>query len=203
MTSQLGQQEKVGIACLYYDYRIQESQTLVNILGDILKQLLVKVSDSNSQFMEEVEKKLDAIQKEKRGVQEHDLLPMLKQALSILHMGFVCMDAIDELEPRIRKRLLSTLHTLQAECRSTRLFLTGRSHIQQEVKDSLGIHEGDSISISADDGDIRAYLIHEIEQDRDPCAMNEKLKEEILDVIIAKSEGMYVLDPVLMLILTN
>ena len=180
----------MGIACLYYDYRDQQSQTLVNILGSILKQLLVKISTSNPQFMEEVEKKLDAIQKQTRGVEENDLLPMLKQALYTLHMGYVCMDALDELEPRVRKRLLSTLRTLQAECRSTRLFLTGRPHIRLEVYDSLGIQEEDSISISADAGDIRAYLIHEIEQDRDPCAMNEKLKEEILDVIIAKSDGM-------------
>ena len=151
--------------------------------------------------MEEVERKLDAIQKQNRHVEQDEVLLILKQALSTLETGFVCMDALDELEPRIRKQLLSTLQTLQAECRSIRVFLTGRPHIQLEVNESLGIQEGDSVSISAEADDIRAYLIHEIEQDRDPCAMNEELKEEILDVIISKSEGMYVLDLVLVLVL--
>ena len=142
--------------------------------------------------MEETEKKLDAIQKRNSSIDQNDLLPMLKQALYMLDMGFVCMDALDELEPRVRRRLLSTFQTLQAECRSTRLFLTGRPHIWPEVNEILGIQEKDAINVAAEASDIQAYLIHEIEQDRNSCAMNEELKKEILDVIIAKSEGMQV-----------
>ena len=120
-----------------------------------------------------------------------DISQILKVLLQQLNRSFICLDALDELEPRTRFVLLKAL---QADLRSIRIFLTGRPHIHLGVDEALQTKLG-AIHINAYEGDIRGYLIHEIEQDEkiNPGDMNEQLKEEIVETITGKAGGMYVM----------
>jgi len=175
LISQHGERQ---VAYIYCDYRDQTNQTVVHILGSFLKQLL---SAAIHTVPEAIINELEAIQTQGKRVETSNVIQMLKSVVSQLDVCFLCIDALDELEPRVRLELLKLLQS------TARIFLTGRPHIQTEVNNSE-----DAIHITADRGDIKAYLNHGIEQDIEinPGEMNESLKQSILDVILSKSDGM-------------
>ena len=174
------------VAYIYGDYRDQPNQTLVNIIGSLLKQLLT-VNISN--VPDAVISLLESTQEEGKRLGKRHMLQIVKSAVPQLNgPSFLCIDALDELEPRVRHELLKVL---QSEFVHSRIFLTGRPHIRSEVSSVFQAHH-DPINITADLGDVRAYLIHEIELDMEvnPEDMNGQLKEEILEAIINQAKGM-------------
>lgn len=118
-----------------------------------------------------------------------DILGMVKLTLSNFCRSFICIDALDELQPDVRQALLKALCEGFTSHRGVQLFLTARPHIPQEVNDCLRISHN-AIDVIAYGDDIRAYLIRQIALDTSPTAMNESLKAEILHTIVEKSEGM-------------
>jgi len=175
-----------NVVYIYCDYGDQTNQTLVNILGSLLRQLLV-----TSTFVPEaITTLLESRKKHGQIVEVGDISEMLKALLlQRNNCNFLCLDALDELEPHTRFALLKALHT---DFSTIRIFLTGRPHIQPEVDGALQT-KLDAMHITADGGDIRGYLTHEIEKDMNinPGDMNDQLKEEILEAITRKAGGMY------------
>ena len=176
-----------NVAYMYCDYRDQTNQTVVNILGSLLRQLLVTAPH----VPEAITMLLESIKKKGHRVEAADVSQMVKVILPQLSRSFICLDALDELEPPTRFTLLKALHV---DFGTVRIFLTGRPHIQQEVDRALHT-KLDAVPIIADDGDIRGYLTQKIDDDMNinPEDMNEQLKEEILETIIRKARGMYVI----------
>jgi len=178
---------EANVAYLYCDYRDQTSQTVVNILGSVLRQFLTTASYVPKTIITT----LESIKKKGQRAEIGDISKMLTILLPHLNRSFLCLDALDELEPRTRFTLLKALRT---EFNSARIFLTGRPHIEPEVNGALQI-QLDAMHIEANEGDIRGFLIHEIEEDMNinPDDMNDQLREEILEAVISKADGMYVL----------
>lgn len=175
-----------NVAYIYCDYRDQTNQTIVNLLGSLLRQLLTA-----SYVPGAIITILESIKNKSQRLERGDISQILKAVLQQLNRSFLCFDALDELEPRTRFELLGVLGT---EFGTAHIFLTGRPHIQSEVNRALQA-QLDPMHITADQGDIRAYLIHEIEEDKkiNPDDMNDQLKEEILAEITGKASGMYVI----------
>ena len=175
-----------NVAYMYCDYRDQTNQTVVNILGSLLRQLLITASC----LPEAIITLLESHKKRNKRVEIGDISQMLQVLLPQLNCSFICLDALDELEPRTRLALLSALRT---EFGTVRLFMTGRPHIGPEVDGALQTHL-EAMYLTADEGDIRGYLTHEIEEDKkiNPDDMNDQLQEEILEAITSKAGGMYV-----------
>ena len=180
--SNLGQ---VGLAYIYCDYRDQTKQTVVNIMGSLLQQLLF----ATSPIPNEVQKRLELIQGHGKAVEIGDIAEMLKITLSHFHHIFICIDALDELEPRTRLGLLASLGT---EFRTARVFLTGRPTVQHYINHSLKTQQANAINITPNQDDIKSFLLNEIQVDKNisPDTMNSKLEVEILSTIIAGSKGM-------------
>src|SRR5437588_4571102 len=85
-------EQKVAVACFYYDFQDQKTQTPENVLGALLKQLLRGLGAIPA----EIDK---AFQKAKsqvggRGLRVHELLPLLEAALAPLERAFICIDAL-------------------------------------------------------------------------------------------------------------
>ncbi|KAF8426182.1 hypothetical protein BGX38DRAFT_487828 [Terfezia claveryi] len=108
------------IAYIYCNYRDRTNQTVVNILGSLLRQLLVTAS----YVPEAITTALETIKKKSQRVEIRDVTQMMKILLPRLSRSFLCLDALDELESRTRFALLSALHT---EFGTVRIFLTGRA----------------------------------------------------------------------------
>ena len=177
----------VGVACLYADYNDQRNQTLVHILGSFLCQFLTNAQES---IPDEVIQKLHNIRKQRRGVAIEDTLALLNIRIRQFKRAFICIDAIDELESKVRQHLLSKLKELVTN-NNTRLFLTGRGHIRYEVQKHFTAMEAYAIDISASPKDIRAFVRQQIkEDDLNPEAMDKLLAKDIEDVVIKKSKGM-------------
>ena len=175
----------VGIACLYADYKDQNNQTLAHILGSFLRQLL---TTALKPIPDQVIEKLDDIHKRGGKTGSGDILALLKIRLQQLKCAFICTDAVDELKPEIQQQLLDVLKDLGTN--NTRLFLTGRGHLNSEVQKRLQVTEEYRINLTASQQDIRDFLEQKIKDDRHPDTMDEKLAKDIVNAIIANSQGM-------------
>ena len=168
----------IVVAGLYCDYLAQEQQSAANILGAILKQLLER--DGIPEPLRLV------FRGEKRGfggraAQLVDLVGMLKTALASLPEVFICIDGLDECLPKNRRKLLESLRNIVQASPTTRVFLSGRPHIRDEVKGCFA--EVVMIAVIPTVGDIERYLKVRLDSDPMPSAMDDNLRAEIMRVI--------------------
>ena len=180
---------------MYADYRDQQNQTLVHILGSLLHQFLRQfLTTAQQPIPDEVVKKLQDIRNQGKNVGTEDILALLKIQLQQFKRAFICIDAVDELEPRVLQQLLQVLRDLVTG--DTRLFLTGRGHIESEIQKHLPVASKYKATISASPKDIQNFVEQHIMEDLDlnPEVMDKVLAKDIIDAIIKKSQGMYVIE---------
>ena len=172
---------------MYADYNDRKNQTLVHILGSLLHQFL---NIAQQPILDEVAKKLRDIQRMCKNVETQDILPLLKQQLKQFKRAFICIDAVDELEPVVQQQLLRELKDLVTN--DTRIFLTGRDHIQSKVEEHLRPEFVPRYitTISASQQEIQKLVEQQMQDDQYSDAMDEVLAKNIADGIIGKSKGM-------------
>ena len=175
----------IAVAGLYCDYLAQEEQSATNMLGAILNQLLER--DGVPEAVRQ------AFRKGKRGfggraVQLSDIVKILKTTLTSLREVFICIDGLDECLPRNRRELLESLQDIAWASPTTRVFLTGRPHVQDEIRRYFV--EAIMIAVIPTIGDIERYLEMRLDQDTAPSAMDADLRAEIMRVIPGKISQM-------------
>ena len=184
--SQAHTNSNIGIACLYAEYNDQTNQTLVHILGSLLRQLLTTAQEP---IPNEVIQSLRDIQNQGRNVETKDIVALLTMRLHQLKRAFICIDAVDELEPKVRQHLLDTLKELVTN-NKIHLFFTARPHIESEVQKRFKLAQ--RVEISATHQDIQEFVRQQIKEDYDlnPEAIDEELATNITKTIINKSQKM-------------
>jgi len=180
-------EENIAIAMFYCDFHNQQKQTTANIIGAILKQLLVRGG-----VLEDVR---SAFRKEKaevggRGLRLPDMVRMLKQAIAALPQVFICIDALDECIPKHLLELLGSLKDILQESRRIRIFFTGRPQVKAEI--TKYFITGVIIPISPKAHDIERYLEKKLEMDTECDAMSDGLRADILRIIPQRISGMCV-----------
>lgn len=175
---------KIGLAYVYCDYRDQKGQTVVSILGAVLKQLL-------RQLLPEIPETVSKLY-EKRVAHEQpltsaDAINLLRIVCAQFRKVYVCLDALDEVG-----NLRDLLSKLRESPSSMQIFLTGRQHIRDTVQEYF--KEENCISIEARENDIRLFIEHEIGGDNDlePDAMDEELRKDIFRKVIESAKGVLV-----------
>jgi len=176
------------IACFYFDFAAREEQSPASMMGALLKQVV----SGSEEIPEEVSR---AYKKQKkvlggRGPRLSDIVRML-QTTSSKERTFICIDALDECVPEYRVKLLDSLNKILQNSPGTRIFVTGRPHIQPEIGMRLG-GRVTSLFISTERGDMIRYLHSRLEEDTTPDAMDSILKAEILRKIPESVSEMYV-----------
>jgi len=171
-------EEDIAVAAFYCDFRDHQEQTATNILGAILKQLVAREG-----VLEHLKV---AFQKAKgeiggRGLRLPDVVRMLTQAIATLPQVFICIDALDECPPKHLVELLQSLKDILRETPSTRIFVTGRPHVEVEVTRYLATSV--SVPISPKPDDLKRYLEKKMEIDTIRDAMSDALRADILRVI--------------------
>ena len=179
--------EEIGIAMFSSDFRNQQEQTTTNIIGAILKQLLVK-----GRVLEHVQK---AFQKAKnevggRGLRLPDIVRVLGKAVAILPRVFICIDALDECPPKHLLELLRSLKDVLRESPRMQIFLTGRPQVEAEVTRYFITRL--TIPIVPKTHDVQSYLENKLEMDPEPMAMSNGLRADILRIIPEKISEMCV-----------
>jgi len=162
----------------YCDFRDQQEQTATNIVGAILKQLLVR-----KEVLEHVRQVFQKAKGEVggRGLRLPDMVQMLKRAVSILPQVFICIDALDECPPKHLLELLGSMKEVLVESPRTRIFLTGRPQVEAEI--TRYFITGLTVPVIPKTHDIKRYLENKLEIDPEPAAMSDGLRADILRII--------------------
>ena len=171
----------VAVVGLYCDFHTREEQSTTNMLGLMLKQLA-----SRGGIPEYTRKAFDKAKKELggRSLQLPGMVDMLKEAIKPLSRLFICIDALDECTPKHRRELIQSLRNILRVLPGTRVFLTGRPHIDDEIGTCFS--KTIRIPLSPTRGDIMSYLEMRLDNDTDPKAMNDQLRSEIMKTILQK-----------------
>ena len=175
----------IAVVGLYCDFLAQQEQSAASILGAVLKQLVGRGGIS--------EHLREAFQKAKgefggRGLRLPDLVDILKKTITPLQRLFICIDALDECTPKHRRGLLESLREIVRVSPNTRLFLTGRPYINDEIVRFFSTAV--KISVNPTPDDIKIYLEMRLDGDTDPNVMDDGLRADIMRVIPAKISEM-------------
>ena len=179
--------EDITVAGLYCDFLAQQEQTVTNMMGAILKQLVG--SGGIPVYLRE------AFQRGKnqlggRRLLLAELIGMLRIAIAPLSRVFICIDALDEFQPKDLPELLESLGDIVRESRRTRIFLSGRTHVRGAIQKYF--IKAVMIPISPKPDDIRNYLERRLDRDQEPEAMSDDLRTDIVRIIIEKMSDMCV-----------
>jgi len=180
-------EEDLAVAGLYIDYHAQQEQTVANIMGAILKQLVGR-GDIPEYIREAFQK--GQMEFGGGGPRLAHLMRMLRIAVASLPQVFICIDALDECLPKNIPDLLVSLRDIVRESPKTRIFLTGRPHVGEDIQRYFS--KPVVIPISPSQDDIRDYVEMRLDRDDEPEAMNEDLRADIMRVIQEKISDMYV-----------
>ena len=110
-----------------------------------------------------------------------DIVKILQNTVSI-KPTFICIDALDECMAEYRVKILDSLNQVLRGSLGTRMFVTGRLHIEAETGRRLS-GRGTAIRITPQRHDIISYLHRRLEEDIRPDAMDGNLKADILNKI--------------------
>jgi len=119
-----------------------------------------------------------------------DLVKILKTTMEPGPGVFICIDALDECLPKCRLQLLKSLQEIVKASPTARVFLTGRPHVQDEVKKYFP--GAIMIPIIPPIEDIKRYLSMRLEDDTIAGAMDSNLRAKIMEVIPGKISQMRV-----------
>ena len=170
--------QDIAVACLYYDYLAQQDQTITNVMGVILKQLVGRggIPDNMREAFQEGKNEVGG-----RRLLLADLMRMLKATISSRSQVFICLDALDECLPKNLPELLHSLREIISKCHRTRIFLTGRPHVNENIQRYFT--KAVLIPINPNPDDIRSYLEMRLDRDDEPEAMDNDLRADIAKII--------------------
>ena len=177
----------ITVACLYCDYLTQQEQTITNMMGAILKQLVGKggIPIYLREAFEQGKQEIGG-----RGPLFADLMRMLKMTIASLPQVFICIDALDECLPKHLLELLKSIRDIVRESPNTRIFLTGRPHVKEDIQRYFP--RVVLIPVSPKTDDIRNYLEMRLDMDTEREAMSDGLRADIIRIMMEKISDMYV-----------
>ena len=172
-------EQNIAITCFYVDFAERKEQSPTNILGSLLKQIVGGLKSMPYNIRQTFQDQKKAIGG--RGLRVPELVKML-QTVTSLQPTFICVDAVDECVERNRHEVLDSLRQIVEKSPNTRIFLTGRWHIQDDVKKYLGARMA-TLSIQPDNDDIVRYIRMRLSKDTSLDAMDSNLEGAIIKKI--------------------
>ena len=183
-------EDNVSVTYVYCDFSAPNAQSANTVLGSLLRQVvgaLTQIPDIVQKEFERVKRQVDGC-----GLRLPEIVEMLIKCLSCLKWGFTCIDALDEFPMKCRPQLWESLQHVVRQCPNTRLFVTGRPHIRDEIEKYFS-RAAETLLITPKMDDIRLYLKMRLERDLEFGVMDDDLRADIFTVIPASIAGMFVL----------
>ncbi|KAF5239238.1 hypothetical protein FANTH_10040 [Fusarium anthophilum] len=183
LTTRFGDDDTVGIAYIYGNYRQHDEQRFDHLLEILLKQLVQGQSSIPASLRSLYDK--HNVRKTRASVEE--VSATLHSVASLYSRIFVMIDALDELKETdgSRNRFLEELFKFQSQC-GLKLFATSRF-----IPEIVGRFDGSTtINIRARDEDMRGFLDGKISQSGQLLQTHrEMIKTEIAKAV----DGMFLL----------
>ena len=178
--------QNIGVIFLYCDYQAQKDQSIVNLIGSLVRQAALREptipNEIKSVFNESKREGGDALQLP-------DMVKLFVKVTGYMEAVYLCVDAVDEVLPQHRLEFLRALRQVLQDAPNVRLFLTGRMYICAELDKHL-TEEAYAIHIVADQKDITRYLSQKMNDNQDPGLMTEDLRDNIMTTMLEKSSKM-------------
>ena len=178
-----------AVACFYFDFAARKEQSSVSVLGSLLKQVVSGLEEIPKEIAEAYEDQKPVLGG--RGPQLASIVRMLQNTASIKRT-FMFIDGLDECAARDRVKILDSLNQIIQSSPGTRMFLTGRSHIEAEVGNRLS-GRVTAMRITPRRDDVVSYLHSRLDEDSTPDAMDSSLKADILRKIPEDISEMWVI----------
>ncbi|RPA98348.1 hypothetical protein L873DRAFT_1687937, partial [Choiromyces venosus 120613-1] len=182
--------KNVAVACLYIDFQTQKEQTPENMLGALVKQIVRALGSIPSEIDEAFQNAKGQVGG--RGPLIPELLKFLKTSLAPLDRAYICIDAVDECLPKHLPKLLGSLYALSQQCDGIRLLITGRPHVQTDIKKYF-LGGARYIDFVPKRDDIIIYLQRMLNDDSDPDAMNPELRAGIMQIVTESISEVFLL----------
>ena len=173
------EEQDVAVACFYFDFAAKTEQQPTSMLGALLKQMVGGLRELPGEISKAYENQKRVLGG--RAPRLSDIVKMLQTTCSEKHT-FICIDALDGCGAEYRVKLLNSLKKILQKAPGTRIFATGRPHIQDQVVRHLSC-KVTAIKITPKRNDIIRYLHNRLEEDTTPDAMDSSLEAEILTKI--------------------
>ena len=119
-----------------------------------------------------------------------DLIRMIKSVMALLPPAFICIDAVDECLPKNLPQLLESLKDIVRESPTTGVFLPGRPHVKEAIQRYFT--RAAVIPIIPRTEDVRNYLRMRLDRDKDPEAMDDGLRADIMKIVLDRMSDMCV-----------
>ena len=185
LREQFKDKKDVGIACIYCNYKEKDVQTLVNLTGSLLIQLI----QGRALISTDVEDLYKShVDKGTRPTPD-EVLKVLQSELSRYSKVFVVVDALDEFQTgdQLQASLLAVLRALKPV---VNLMVTSRfvDNIEREFRGMP------MLEISASPKDVQTYVVNRISHsDRlsRHVSKDAALKEEIIKTVVGNAQKMY------------
>ena len=181
-------EQNIAVTCFYFDFAARKEQSATSMLGSLVKQMvsgMERIPEEISRAFKEQKKTIGGC-----GPQLVNIVKML-QAITSSQPTFMCIDGLDECVGVQRLRVLDSLQQILAKSPGTRIFITGRPHIQADIEKRLAGRVA-SLSVGPNKDDIITYLRARLGEDETPDAMDESLEADILEKIPANISEMCV-----------
>ena len=158
------------------------------MFGSLLKQLVSGEQEIPEAIIRDFQREKRVIGG--RGLQVSGILKLF-QRIAATRRTFICVDALDECVPEHRMAVLESLGLILQGSPSTRLFMTGRSHVRSEVGRELDGAAAFIFIRVTEDGVLR-FLHEKLKKDTIPDMMSSTLEEDIMKSIPEISSETYV-----------
>lgn len=165
-----------AVACFYFNFADQEQQSPAAVLGSVLKHIIGRLDKIPETIVQAFRRQKEVVGGQRLMLSE---IENFLQDVTSSRPTFICIDALDECQAGHRAKLLDSLNRILKKSPEVRLFLTGRQHIRAEVERRLG-ERAASRSITPTKNDMITFLRAKLDDDEMPDAMEESLKEEII-----------------------
>ncbi|KAJ7576471.1 ankyrin repeat-containing domain protein [Mycena floridula] len=181
-------QAGVGVACIFFDYNSLGSQSITDIFGSLIRQLLIDSSSSpdspnllHSSFKS----------RQSRPISLSALVGALQVQIQLYSRVYLVVDALDEYSQDIRDDFISTIRSL-TESEHLNVLITSRdiSTIAQEFTNDA------RIDVRAHDEDVLSYISYRIKHEKrlkNIVKEDAVLKKEIVEQVTEKAAGMFLL----------
>ncbi|RBA12730.1 hypothetical protein FPRO05_04180 [Fusarium proliferatum] len=183
LMTRFGDDDTVGIAFIYGNYRQRDEQRLDHLLKSLLKQLV----QGQSSIPASVKSLYDKHKVGKTRPSSEEISTTLQSVVALFTRVHIIVDALDELNAidSCRNRFLEEILKVQAQG-SAKFFATSR--FIPEITEKFG--GGKTIKISAQDEDVRSFLDSKISQSGKLLQTHrEMIKSEIAKAV----DGMFLL----------
>jgi len=180
--------EDTVVIYFYFEFASRNEQSLVNMLGSLLRQLISELGGIPEEVARAFRKRRRGI--EGKGPRISGILEMLRAATATKRI-FICIDALDECAPEYRMEVLESLKQILQESPNTRLFMTGRPYVRSEVERKLD-GAATFMSIQPVEEDILRYIRDRLENDTAPEIMSNTLEADVMRTVPEITSEMYV-----------